>query len=180
MSDQNAVCDDLVGEKDAQPVCRTCGSSNVMRDAWAEWNPENGEWELGQVFDDGYCAKCEQSTKSFRWQKCGVDPVVEIRRLNDALRTGESGDGVIVVTSGVQAMGSVFLQAAMTAVQTFSDFNAHSDPHGEHDFGAFEIEGEKLFFKLDYYDLAMTAHSPDATGPAVTKRVLTIMLASEY
>lgn len=104
----------------------------------------------------------------------------EIRRLNDALRTGESDDGVIVVTQGVQAGGAAFMQAAMAAVRSFSDFNADNDPHDEHDFGAFDVDGQRLFFKLDYYDPTMTAHSADPTDPKVTRRVLTVMLASEY
>jgi hypothetical protein len=46
--------------------------------------------------------------------------------------------------------------------------------------GVLEIQGERVFFKTDYFDLAMTAMSPDPADPAVTRRVLTIMLASEY
>lgn len=38
--------------------------------------------------------------------------------------------------------------------------------------------GERLFFKLDYHSLQ--ADSPNAADAAVTHRVLTIMLASEY
>jgi hypothetical protein len=49
--------------------------------------------------------------------------------------------------------------------------------YGEHDFGALEIEGERLFFKIDYYDQSLSAHSPDPADETLTKRVLTIMLA---
>ena len=101
----------------------------------------------------------------------------EIRRLNDALRTGESDDGIIVVTQGVQAGGEAFLHAAMAAMRSFSDFNADNDPHGEHDFGAFDVDGQRLFFKFDLYEDRSVKNADGSFGE---KRVLTIMLASEY
>ena len=54
------------------------------------------------------------------------------------------------------------------------------DPHEEHDFGAFEVDGNKIFFKIDYYDKTLTYYSPDPSDPSVTERVITIMLAEEY
>jgi len=68
----------------------------------------------------------------------------------------------------------------MAKVRGGSTFTDSNDPHGEHDFGSFEHEGELVFWKFDYYDLDMNLHSPDAADPAVTCRVLTIMLAQEY
>jgi hypothetical protein len=41
-------------------------------------------------------------------------------------------------------------------------------------------DGHTIFFKIDYYDETLSVHSPDAADPAVTKRVITIMLAEEY
>jgi hypothetical protein len=44
-------------------VCNVCGSDEVSRDAWANWDVKNQEWELGAVFDDAYCHKCECETR---------------------------------------------------------------------------------------------------------------------
>jgi len=42
-----------------QFVCGWCGSTDVSRDAWADWNVEKQAWVLRQVFDDGFCQTCE-------------------------------------------------------------------------------------------------------------------------
>jgi len=41
-------------------------------------------------------------------------------------------------------------------------------------------ERERVFWKLDYYDRDMQFASEDAANPAVTRRVLTLMLSDEY
>ena len=66
------------------------------------------------------------------------------------------------------------------AIAAFDDFCHANDPYKEHDFGSFEAEGETIFFKIDYFDRTLTHHSPDPADPAVTERVITIMLADEY
>lgn len=68
----------------------------------------------------------------------------------------------------------------MATVRSFTAFTRDNDPHLEHDFGSFEVRGEKLFWKIDYYDLDLTYGSEAPEDPSKTKRVLTIMLASEY
>src|ERR1035437_2338759 len=37
-------------------------------------------------------------------------------------------------------------------VQKFNDFSEDNDPYGEHDFGSFDFNGERIFWKIDYYD----------------------------
>lgn len=44
-------------------VCGSCGSTNVARDAWAEWDEERQEWVLQAVFDAGFCHRCEEEAK---------------------------------------------------------------------------------------------------------------------
>ncbi len=58
--------------------------------------------------------------------------------------------------------------------------NPHNDPYGEHDFGAIDHNGQKIYWKIDYYDPDLKYGSKDPSGPVQTARVLTIMLANEY
>lgn len=69
---------------------------------------------------------------------------------------------------------------AIGRVATFTDFSADTDPHGEHDFGSFELAGRRFFWKIDYYDARMEFGSEDPADLSKTTRVLTIMLAEEY
>jgi hypothetical protein len=102
-----------------------------------------------------------------------------IRALNDQLRTtGQGGD--IVVTRGIAALELPARVAILATVQTFNQFTTDNDPYGEHDFGLIEVADERIMFKIDYYNRTMSGHSPDAADSSVTRRVLTIMLASEY
>ncbi len=65
-------------------------------------------------------------------------------------------------------------------VALFDDFTAANDPHGEHDFGAFDFHSHKLFWKLDLYNTDYSMGSDDPADLSKTRRVLTIMLAEEW
>jgi hypothetical protein len=102
-----------------------------------------------------------------------------IRALNDELRAHLRG-GIAVMTPGVAALGQVAVDWIVKTIAVFDDFCHANDPYEEHDFGSFEADGQKIFFKIDYYDKTLTCHSPDPSDPSVTERVITIMLAEEY
>ena len=64
---------------------------------------------------------------------------------------------------------------------TFTDFTKDNDPHREHDFGAFDVDGQRLFWKIDYFDQRdPDLGAEDPSDEATTERVLTLMLADEY
>ena len=102
-----------------------------------------------------------------------------IRLLNDNFRTRLIG-GQVVMTQGVAELLLATKARVVLAVQSFDKFTKDNDPHHEHDFGSFEIEGETYFFKIDYYALDMDGGSEDPADPEKTARVLTIMRADEY
>lgn len=101
----------------------------------------------------------------------------QIAELNDAARSSFIGCRV-VITKGIAAMDD--LDGLYSKIRAFNDFTERNDPYGEHDFGMVKHEGQTVFWKFDYYDLDLLMHSPDPSDPAVTCRVLTIMLAEEY
>ena len=68
----------------------------------------------------------------------------------------------------------------LAKVRGFEDFEDGDDPYGEHDFGAFDHGGRKIFWKIDYYDSSLTRGSEDPGDPAKTTRVLTVPLTQEY
>jgi hypothetical protein len=102
-----------------------------------------------------------------------------IRTLNDDFRRTFVG-GAVMITAGVEAMPDDRRRSLLAKVRAFDAFTEDNDPHGEHDFGAVDESGTRCFWKIDYYDREMTMHSDDAADPAVTTRVLTVMLAEEY
>lgn len=96
-----------------------------------------------------------------------------IASLNDEYRKARQG---FMVTRGVSALPDI--TKVLSMVRDFNKFSEDNNPYGEHDFGSFVCFGEKLFWKIDYYDLALEAWAdPLSSG---CRRVLTVMLAEEY
>jgi hypothetical protein len=104
---------------------------------------------------------------------------IAIRTLNDKFRRTLQG-GSVLFTAGIMALGPETQARVLSHVQAFERFEESNDPWGEHDFGTIDVDGERVFFKIDYYDLTRAMHSEDPTDPTKTERVMTIMLANEY
>ncbi len=103
-----------------------------------------------------------------------------IAKLNDLARKAMGVACRLVQTEGISALPSAEQSAIREKVETFNDFSPDNDPHGERDFGAFQHEGKRIFWKIDYYDRSLSWGSENPADPRQTVRVLTIMLASEY
>lgn len=102
-----------------------------------------------------------------------------IAALNDALRRTFEG-GMVVHTPDIEALGPDRLSRLDEKMRAFAAFTPDNDPHGEHDYGSFDVDGRRVCFKIDYYDRRGRFASPDPADPEKTLRVLTIILAEEY
>ena len=120
-----------------------------------------------------------------------LDPVKEaalIAAQNDAFRlsilgttpVADAPQGQFVMTRGVAALGPDAQLALTRRVASFDAFTADSDPHGWHEMGVIDFDGTTIWFKLDLYDIDYQYGSPEPSDPAQTRRVLTLLLPSEY
>lgn len=111
-----------------------------------------------------------------------------IAEQNDRFRTTWGADftvpGQIMLTRSVADLSPAAKAIIMQRVQTFSEFSEDNDPYGDHTFGAFEFEiagnSYHIFWKIDLYDKDYSMGSDNPADVAVTRRVLTVLHASEY
>jgi hypothetical protein len=102
-----------------------------------------------------------------------------IRALNDELRRFGRG-GRIMITPGIQAFRVTTVARVLAAVAAFDAFTDDNDPYREHDCAILAVDGIEVLFKIDYYDRDLIYHSPDPSDPAVTQRIIVVMLVTEY
>ena len=125
----------------------------------------------------------------------GSDRAARIARLNDRARQAMGLACVAVATEGFRALPLADQSRVRELIEIYDGFTPGNDPYGERDFGAI-YQGrdglwtclpptagdaaQTVFWKIDAYDRDLRFGSEDPANPAVTRRVLTIMLACEY
>ena len=124
------------------------------------------------------------------------EQATRIARLNDLARSAMGVACAVVATVGFRSLPEADQSCVRELVETFDAFTEDNDPHGERDFGCVyqlsdgrwtterprvrDDERERVFWKLDYFDPELRFTSDDAANPAITWRVLTLMLSDEY
>jgi len=124
------------------------------------------------------------------------EQTARIARLNDLARRAMGVACTAVATVGFRSLPEADQSQVRELIETYDAFDEDNDPHGERDFGTIyqlgdgrwtterprlsDNERERVFWKFDYYDRDLQFGSEDAANPAITRRVLTIMLADEY
>jgi hypothetical protein len=116
-----------------------------------------------------------------------------IARLNDLARRAMGIACVVVASEGILALTEADQSRLRELIETFDTFTPDNDPYGERDFGAIYqgLDGVwstlrpvdvalTVLWKIDAYDRELRFGSEAPADLAMTRRVLTIMLASEY
>lgn len=125
-----------------------------------------------------------------------LEQTARIARLNDLARNAMGVACTAVATVGFRSLPEADQSQVRDLIETFDAFDEDNDPHSERDFGTIyqlgdgrwtterprlrEDEHERVFWKIDCYDRDLRFASENAADPAVTRRVLTIMLSDEY
>ena len=99
--------------------------------------------------------------------------------LNDNFRKSLLG-GKVMLTRGIYTKCQAVINDILNSVKTFNNFNKSNDPYNEHDYGSFEYDGQKIMWKIDYYDRNLQYYSENPADVSKTIRVMTVMLAEEY
>lgn len=111
------------------------------------------------------------------------ETITLLRTQNDAFRAKWPSDpleGKWLHTHAVHERGLAFTDRAYKAVRYEAEFDEDIDPHQEHSMGRIVINGETLWFKIDYYDPSYECGSEDPTATNQTRRVLTILFPEDY
>lgn len=103
-----------------------------------------------------------------------------IAELNDQFRENPHSRGKLVMTATVAAKGPYFALKCIEAIR-HAVFEKGNDPYGERDFCTIEVDGQKVWLKIDCYDKHDQNYgSEDPADPAKTLRVGTLMFPSDY
>ena len=108
-------------------------------------------------------------------ERIQIETAAKIAALNDAARSNAAN---YMATRGIMSLKPEVISDIFIGVQGFTDFTEDNDPYGEHDFGSLKVDGNKVFWKIDYYTKDLSGGC-DPLDPEC-RRVLTIMLAEEY
>ena len=103
----------------------------------------------------------------------------KLRRLNDYLRQTRKG-GKYVLSGELGDLDENIQFSIFVRIAYYSHLNGENDAQNEHNSGWVNLgDGEKIIWKIDYFDLNMKNASPDPSDSNVTRRVLTAMLSIE-
>jgi len=97
----------------------------------------------------------------------------EMAKRNDIAR--QLGLNVVLTNKAAELPD---IKELLYTVRSFNRFTQKDDPYGWHDLGYFDWKGQRVLWKIDYFDDQLKQFEDPLSDNC--KRVVTIMLASEY
>lgn len=97
----------------------------------------------------------------------------EMAKRNDTAR--QLGLNVVLTKKAAELPDT---EELLYTVRSFNRFTQKDDPYGWHDLGYFDWKGQRMLWKIDYFDDQLKQFEEPLSDKC--KRVVTIMLASEY
>ena len=111
----------------------------------------------GNAMSDTSTSEIAEPNDRFRKSSLSIDPV--------AINLGKK-----FMTSGIQAVGLIATVEIAERVAAFDSFTEDNDPHGEHDFGSLDYDGNRIFWK-ESTTTTGAASEPGATWGAKTRAI---------
>jgi len=108
-----------------------------------------------------------------------AEQTLRIRMLNDHLRRTGTG-GRVLITASLQAMGPVAVADILREIASYNGFSPDGEPQCKRDFGAVTYQGQKVFFKIEYYAADKSGRLQNIADPKLTKRVMTVFTSADY
>ncbi|MDD4556456.1 MAG: DUF3768 domain-containing protein [Alphaproteobacteria bacterium] len=105
--------------------------------------------------------------------------IFEIARLNDEFRR-DLNQGKVILSPKIGIESAKDITNILNLIKNYKNFNHYNDPYKERDFGSLSYNGNKIYWKIDYYDEFFEYHSKNPSNPNITNRIITIMFADEY
>jgi len=112
-----------------------------------------------------------------------------IADLNDTFRAGlpitsenplRFSPGLLRLLEGLPAFDFFQQRAELIQLVTDHDCSGLSADEAKRDFGLFQWRGRQCCWKIEYFSADLAERSRNPADPAMTMRVLTIMLFSEF
>ena len=75
-----------------------------------------------------------------------------IAELNDRFRKNSLRHGRLMITAGVRDLGDDSVQLVLRTIAQQDNIPAGDDPYGERDFAACDVDGARIFWKIDLYE----------------------------
>ncbi|GFZ79714.1 hypothetical protein GCM10011531_07030 [Aquaticitalea lipolytica] len=90
--------------------------------------------------------------------------------------------GKYCMTQGVANLTNFQKLDTLIKLWEYNDFSVEEDVYNEHSFGRITLDENKqdILWKIDYFDTNYEYGSEDPSNLNITRRVLTVMLPSEY